>query len=429
VSKSRFNHDIKRGNGQAYLTLFEANDRNYYKNELLKACLRVDTLSTQDEPGRADYLFRMIELYNEVDFFESAIIARLKNPGVEYGLFFQLTDLLTLFGKAGYHKSHLHLWSLYHQMNESILMNRLPWRFGNEKFEQLAGCIEQIEGFSAIEKITDDYLKIRMSTTLRYFDLESFYFLASFRYGKSIVRKHLKQRGLDDQIWSTRIKSTQNERISGLSFQEYVEHPEQNNIGQIMRLAKLMSPAELDRLFLMVKTEPDYNRKLSLLKIFGYNTHPIDMQYVTDLLHQGNNETPNELYQVLSKRPSLLVYNYFKNGLCEPEYHLNILILMCISFNHDDEDFLIKAVKSIKDKYDLHQLYSYALLDLFDRDPKAPKALIEHYYHEGICSYCRLRLVKTMHRRKLLGANDIKVLLNDCNSETVEFARKIFIRY
>lgn len=173
VSKSKFNHDVKRGNGQAYLILLNAKDRENYKNELLKACLRCDTLNAQDEPGRADYLYRMIRLYPDPGYFEAKIIEKFNDPTMEYGLFGQLSDLLTFMAKEGSHKALDHMWALY-----DILIDRMKNDMSSPEIESnldhLAVDLDQILGFTAFEKIAQDYVDINMMLDLHDFDMSYF---------------------------------------------------------------------------------------------------------------------------------------------------------------------------------------------------------------------------------------------------------------
>lgn len=429
MSKSQFRHDVKRGNGQAYLTILNSTDREYYKNELLGACLRVDTLNTQDEPGRADYLYKMIKLFSDSHFYENAIIDKLKSPGTEYSLFFQLTDLLTLFGRDGHRNALEHLWALYHQMKETLLKSKVPWKHTNEKFDQLAICLDQIEGFTAFERITSDFLEIRKNTNLNYFDLIPFYFFASSKYGRSRVRNYLKERGLADQIETNNDKGKTPILEPEFSLKTFLDQTDQLTNLKLKLYAKKLSPEELDSIFEKIKVEPDPDKKLQLIRIFSFNNHPIDVQYLFDLLDQRTTDLSFQIYSILLSRPSSLVYNYSKSRLNDPNFFLEALTLMCASFDHDDESFLVKIVMDIKDKYDLHHVYSSALLELLERDPRAPKSLLFHYYQESTCSECRYKLVKIMGKRKLLTEREIKVLLHDCNEKTVNYALKISDRY
>lgn len=428
VSKSQFNHDVKRGNGQAYLILLNAKDRENYKNELLEACLRCDTLNAQDEPGRADYLYRMIRLYPDPSYFEAKIIEKLNDPTMEFGLFDQLSDLLTFMAKEGSHKALDHMWALY-----DILIDRMKNEKSSPEIESnldhLAVDLDQILGFTAFEKIAQDYVDINLMLDLHDFDMSYFFFMTSEKYGKSITQAYTDQFKPINETDNIHDQQRPRPEKAKMTLQDIIDQNDKLNHYQIRKYLETVTSKELDDLFELIKKEPDFNRRFRLLSFFSFTDHPIDIELVIGWLKDQKTPFPDRVYWVLLRRPCLAVYDYAKSKLSDRKHANTALILMCASFNHQEKDELIYRIKHIKNKFFLHDLFSWALLKLYERDTKAPEELMWYYLHESVCSHCRFSLVKIMGKRKLLSRDNLVELTFDCNQNTIDYAKSLLEAY
>ena len=95
--KRTFLDNIKRGLGKTYLELQSATNKEEYKETLLYACFTDCAFNFITDGSKGEYLYNLITLLNDKQYFKQQIISFLENNLPKRGLFAQLTDILACY--------------------------------------------------------------------------------------------------------------------------------------------------------------------------------------------------------------------------------------------------------------------------------------------------------------------------------------------
>lgn len=138
MSDKEFLHQLRRGIGSAIIELKQNENRERYKEIVLRCCLKDIGYDIQVEGTKGYYLYTAISaLGYEDEFLE--VITKAYMERLNYRLMQQFTDILLAYVQDGSSKAETALKSKYNQLKERLTKQKdFPYRYcEREQFEEL----------------------------------------------------------------------------------------------------------------------------------------------------------------------------------------------------------------------------------------------------------------------------------------------------
>lgn len=117
MDPAEFERLLHNGRGRAILYLRD-HDATPHREAILYACLHDTVFDAQVNGSNAEYLYEVISLTNEADFYRDALLQGLRSPEEAYD-FGHMCDLLRCFAQQGDQKARQALYDAFAQ-NEAI---------------------------------------------------------------------------------------------------------------------------------------------------------------------------------------------------------------------------------------------------------------------------------------------------------------------
>ena len=401
------------------------NEKEEIRQKLLNACLHHIAYNPQSEGSRAEWLFQLITLTNDTEFYRQNIIKALPNT-TDFWDVDQLYDLITIWAKQGDIEAKQIIYETFakQKFNESWL--------GGEQIIDLDGIagllyVAQIVGKRLLkddELWEDDWLISQ----------------ASERFGKETVIETLEKEALSDRNISAYLdavktyqtntannkkrRSKANRKILDLDTVlesiDTIRHYRAllNNFG------KYAEDKEIERVFQQLIKETRREHLIRYLWIFRWRKLPKLDKRLLELTRTDDVELQGVAIAAVAKNKddslrdlaiSLLQLTNSYNG------ELKLLIN-----NYQPGDF--KLIESIlNNSFDIHTKHNvcWDLIDIAKTQKKSELTTCSLWVYENTpCSSCREKILKILIDLKQVPKQILIECLNDCSPNIRDLARK-----
>ena len=110
MNKNSFKKYMKQGLGKCFLTLTIDKNINKYKDIVLWGCLNNLSYDNQCEGTRSDYVYNLLKIYNDEEYFVNPIIEKFNKVSyINDHLFSHLSELVRNFAMDGNEKAKIAL--------------------------------------------------------------------------------------------------------------------------------------------------------------------------------------------------------------------------------------------------------------------------------------------------------------------------------
>ena len=441
MTEKQFKHSLLRGLGSAIIMLEQCPDKNKYREIVLYACLHNTTFDMQIEGDRGMYLFRVIEMLDDMDLFERSIIVKFKNIRNDVWLFNQLTSLLVLFAQKGSEKATKALYEKYELLLQKIekMRNLKSRREEREMLEWLSVWLTSLNGFDAFKKIIFDYGRNIAKGKANFFSFDWFYANAQHEFGRKRIEKYLLKQANKSLEVKAFYEATQMfdnwkyEDVPKPTLEEVVQnaYKVQDGItylgrGTAMRFARDASEDDLKKLAEKAFSEPNLNIKAEILWAFRMTKYQFPDEILQELAQSENKNIKDTAFAIMCQKPSEKMHDLALSVISVGKDLENGIELLCENFGRVDEKLLFDAIKRVKVKNsrDWHGAYS-AVKTAFKKGRWKPRTDILRYIYENtLCSFCRFRIVELMNQHQVLTSQILEECLLDSNSDIRDFAKR-----
>ena len=341
--KRLFLNDIRRGLGKAYIELENSSDKNEYLDTLIFACTHDCSYDFIFEGPKSDYLYEMIELYEQNIKIEiiNTVIKSL-NINDKHSLIFQKLDLLVLYS-VEYKEL---IYKTFNDFYHSFISNTKKWTKEKlQSFEIIAIIMDRAFG----KKKTIEVLKFIVEKKLDKDYFELYFYKLSSRYKND---KFINEITKDNEIETkdrqkeytlNALLKTNNEAFLH-SFVLKVEDNEFNNV-----LNYLSSDQDLVNI-----------RKILLAYSQSYETYlyiknklPQDLCF--NLLNKFGESIEKEVYDVLKYYKSNEVLKLGLKLIEDKKYLYYGLVMLFTNYSEEYKEIIIDAYKKIDFSFDRYE--------------------------------------------------------------------------
>lgn len=405
MNVEQFEHAMQAGLGRCYLELKNNPEkREEFKNSILWGITQELAYDTQSDGTMEEYMYRLINLYDDKSIFLKTLIRELKeNDFYDTDWRFEhLIRLLSLFIKDNYPKALEALKDLYKKYFKKIDKSKREESIEAETDNNIYSliCLALYEYDKAyLSKIADDMGNLFNNTNLVWEDF--FWFFGDMEQISEKELNKLKKSALTDDE-KKYIDSFIN------SYKEFYEEETKlhENIEKNLK-QKDNFKEEVKDDSSNEDEEMPIEKLLEELKQVNYKAKKLS----EDLYKERTDPEAvnNSLKEVLNGGPSLYYISLLKNY---EKVDLNILI-----------NYLNKLDVSYTDLTDWHSIIYY-ISKADEKNLNLPKEILYLAYEKSLCRGCRYRILQQLYDRNLLPDDIQKECYYDGNIDIIEFAKE-----
>lgn len=445
MTKNEFSHAFKRGLGGALLHLININNREDYKPIVLWCCLHNTCYDTQSEGNRSKYLYDAIKLFQDKEYFETAIIDKFRMETIsDYWLFSQLSNLLYLFAANGCGTAKRALYEKYDFLLHKLAAMRKWQGDYSGASETVCEHLISLDGFEVFKKIiTEVGIRIVKAAMPHLFVMDRFYSEAKAKFGTKRVDSYLRKQACKSDGVALFFKEIHRfdlqvrEEQPAPNLQEYMCNfvkttpSKYKNGGYARRFAQIATQEDLLTIASAAILEDELEKKLNLLTVFKFTAFPLDEKYIFGLLENPDETIRDRAFMMLEQMVSPSIRDYSNKLLQDRVEVANALSVLCTNYQEQDEQLLFEIIKEmpITPDGEWHGCF-WAIEEVYGKRKFKPKTnILSYIYYNTLCSHCRCNVVKTMYRSKVLPPEILQECLYDSSEETRSFARRRIDRF
>lgn len=440
MNKAQFKHDFLRGLGSALVELRSNCNPIQFRDIVMYGCLHNTTYDMQCEGNRGWYLSQAAHLVEDKEAIESAVIQNFFHISDNYWLFNQYTSILYNFAMEGSEYARAALYQQYENMLKELSTrkrktNGLYRR--RDMFDLLCVWLTSLDGWSMFKRIVQDVSEILLPKDIDRFFSEWFYDNAKGKFGKARVENYLLKQSKKSQLVSVYYEKSKEwdnhiyEKSPVPTLEEYINTAFSKNVrrwGLSLRFSRNASREDLDKLAQVAIEETDPEIKVNLLWPFRRVKYPFPAGILLELSKSDDENLRDVAFDIMGKNPLSSYREYSISLIQQKKDVINAISLLARTFRPEDESLLLSIVKSLPITYDDGNWHA-AFMDIEDgikyMRGKLKTDILDYLYRNTLCGSCRERIVRLMHKKKVLTKAILQECRFDSNSDIRAFAKKI----
>ncbi len=440
MNKSQFKHDFLRGLGSALIELNSTCNPKQFREIVMYGCLHNTTYDMQCEGDRGWYLYQAAQLVEDKEAIESAVIHKFIRYKYGDWLFVQFTSILHYFAKEGSENARAALYRkydtiLYELSSKKRMSDRIYCQ--RDMYDDLCIWLTSLDGWNMFKRVVQDVSELLLPKDTDCFFSEWFYDNSKGKFSKVRVENYLLKQSKKSQfvrVYYEKSKEWDNhvyEKSPVPTLDEFINLAFSKNVrirGLALSFSKNASREDLDKLAQLATRETHPEIKVNLLRPFRRVKYPFPTSVLFELSKSDDENLRDVAFDIMEKNP-LPEYREFSLSLIDQKKDVvNAISLLARTFRPEDEPLLLGIVKSLPLTYDDGNWHA-AFMDVEDgikyMRGKPKTDILEYLYRNTLCGSCRERIVRLMHKKKVLTNAILEECRFDSNSDIRTFANKI----
>lgn len=442
MSIKTFKNLLNAGHGRCYTTLSQSEDKEKYRKVLLWGCLNVLSYDWQCEGTRAAYLYKLVSLFDDKDFFEKKTAQAYSSlSGRNMALFKQMTEFLCFFANNGNADAADALSKKYDLLYAKLLRKRNfeNYDYDRDNFEFLT--VRMLNDTPQLfEKLISDYGKLflqnRHYTMYDWFDY--FDFTLEKVIGKKRLHKEFKKREhlpewkcyaenhrkYADEAASIPRSRPEKKTYTAEELKKAIDENGGFRAGRVTR--RLADDFEKQKFAALLENEESPEKKANYL-FFLFENYPGDHKKLIEYSNSDFEPLARYAQTVLESSKSAVVYDYAAGRFAENPNDSFAICLMLMNYRKEDKARLLSALNGLEiDREGASGWHSvtFQILNCQKHGVKLPKEFYLFIYERSLCSCCRANAVKYMGRHRLLTPEIAEECKYDSNDEIAAYVRK-----
>ena len=444
MTKTKFKHDFLRGLGSSLIELQSCDNPGQFSEIVLYGCTHNTTYDMQCEGDRGWYLYQAAQLAGNKEAIEVAVVNKFFRIREDHWMFDQLTSILYHFAADGSQTARAALYQQY----EGILNELSPKKKKvikkefcvyprRDMFEWLCVWLTSLDGWSAFKRIVQDISEILLPQDEDGFFFEWFYSNSKGKFGEKRVDGYLqkqaerspfiiayyeKAKAWDNHVYQKTPEPTLDDVLAASNGEKF------HGRGTAMRFARTASESDIEKLMEIALQEPNELRKAELLWGLRKAKYPFSDNFIAELLKSENEDIRDTAFYIMEQAPSPKMREYALTLLQKGEETVNAISLLAKNLLPQDEQFFCEKVKSLPIKFskgDWHGAFMSAESGISGMKFRPKTDVLEYMHRETFCGSCRERIVRIMHKKRVLSEPVLQECLYDSNSDIRIFAERI----
>ena len=437
-----FKSCMQRGLGRCYIELKNCEDREKYKDTVLWGCLHEIAFDAQCEGTRAAFLYRLISLFPDRDFFSDRIAEKYRSvSGREPWLFQQLTELLSYFAEDGHPTAKDALAEKYAALYDRLLKKRSfnSYDYERDDFELLT-IVMLRSGEDTFPALISDYGGLFLKNP--HYELSCFEWFAdrlAETVGKKRLTAELKKHG-EDPAWKCfyesyrKLSDRKRERSENRTVISSAEELSETYDGdRMLAISKTISFArnadahEKKKLVDLIEKESSPEKKAGLLRAFWRENYPGDHEKLIEYAASECEALSAAAKEALLSCRSETVYRYARECLQNDRSDAAAIGILLLNYRKEDKKLLLSVLSELKiDRGSESGWHGVVMqiLEVYDRGVRLPREFFAFVYENSLCSCCRYHAVLFMGKRRWLSPQMIEECRYDSNDDIVAYVMK-----
>lgn len=415
MTKKDFKRYMCQGLGRCYIHLRDIDDKEKYKDIVLWGCLHSLSYDIQVEGTRAPYVYELTQLFDDDEYFITAIVEKIKKLSSRYH-YDQLSHLSNLLGRFAEKGSREALDALLKQREKYLnaLIGKRVFRgydYIRDYFEIISISIIPLVEISAL---LSDFGRLFVENSHYNADeFDWFCICLENHYGKSRLSSLLKS------------ESKENNLVSAFRDSYVKEIASKNKTVRRKR-----PPEDIEELADKLLAEPDLDEKAELLFCIGCkkNIPPRIHKDIIEYSKSGHYELSENAIYTLTNCQSDVVHD-FALSILDSDLKIHAIEMLLMNYRHEDDELLFSEILKYKidydDAYNWHSVTSKIVTAYFS-GVKLPRKYIMYVYNNTLCSYCRANAVESLSKRRMLTEDIVEECRYDSNDDIVEYVNRYY---
>ncbi len=439
--REEFKHYMLAGHGRA-AKLLEGNEE-CFRDIVLYGCLNDISYDLQCEGSRGLFLYNLVNLYEDVDYFLNPAIEKfLSDETVYWHIVYQLCDFIENFAVDGIQSAKDAMEEKYTRLYGQLLSARKGMKGLNvrESYIYLAITIIQRGDFEQALRVFGDmgaYFLKRSRTSdmdLKCF-FEWFWICAQDVYGKEFLQNQLDEKSKSSKelarfkrVMFTEEPEEEKPKEPIPTAEKIIELAENENAGarEYVRF-RLAEESEQIKLANAVLNEADPQKKADLLSVFTswINPFPLSPEPIVEYAKSDNEKLRDKALIALTHLKGDCVHDFALELLNKQFADSTALVILLHNYRDEDKAFLLDCLEKLPIDQDDTSGWHDVVSKILDSDSGAPDEAILFVYEKSRCSFCREYAFDEMMKRNLLTKEILSECLWDCKSYIREEAEKL----
>lgn len=423
--KLLFVDNLQKGLGRTF-NYINRNEKEEIKHDLLNACLHHLAYDPQSEGSRADWLFELITLTDDIEFYRQNIFQALPNT-TDFWDVEQLYDLIAIWANKGSNKARQIIYETFakQEFNES-------WLGGKH--------IIAIDGISGLLYVAE-IVGMRLLKDDELWEDDYLISEASERLGRKIVIETLEKESLSNpniKAYLDAVKTNQN----NLTVSKKQRSKTKRNIIELdtvlerietvrhyrallMKFGKYAEQTEIDRVFERLLKETRREQLTRYLWIFRTRKLPRLDNRILELAKTNDEELQSSAIAVLANNQDDSIRNLAIELLQKQTTPYNKVLELLIN-NYQPGDFkIIESILNTSSDNDFKHALCWELIEIANTQKTSELTACSLWvYENNPCSNCRKRILENLIELKQVPKPILTECLKDCSLDTQALAKK-----
>jgi hypothetical protein len=385
-----FQHLLELGLGRAILYLRD-HDARPYRDVILHACLHNLAYDKQCEGNRAEYLFDIIQLTGESEFYRERILTGLATLSDDWDS--QLYDLARLFAQHGDAHARQVMYDTFAKSSGE------DFYYGHTLIE-----LDGLEGYLFVANCIGDQAVISEDLWI----YRNLHHTAEEQCGEDEARHALERASaensrIQDYLDGLHKGKAQKDHwpprpnIAGWGYEQLKENWSRGPLP-LTQWGKEANNEDLRKVAKDLLAETDEKQIQRLLKIFQKRCFPLEHQRLIEFVSSSDRFIPVKAIIALSHiaHPEIRALAF---RLMEPdsEYQGRAVKLLVNNFQESDCDLIEAFIVKLQDVHDLHSV-GFDILDFYEAhpNPESESRVMVTLYEKDPCTLCRERNIQRL---------------------------------
>lgn len=448
MTEREFKRRISQGHGSAVIGLRTCADREKYRPAVMRACLSNPVWDTQSEGTRGKYLYEMIRLLGDSDFFLEPICQKFLATRKSYDWSdSHYIDLLTNFAQDGHERARICLWQKYRELYARLLIKRRLRGFldhDREIWEHTAIALLQCGGKGSFWDMAEDLGTLLIKNSrYTWWDFEWF-LICCKAYLTKKDRKEWERKQQDEPwrhafltafdtankpVCDSRKESNETWKAVDVYSKIQIQEGQTISVREMRNFGKYGSKEEQQRTVAQIVREKEDDTRAGLLSVFRDVPFPGEHELLISYAMSPNVALREAAWDCLIPCGSEKVRQFALERLTCRENTGEAIRLLIRNYRRQDKEVLLNALAHLtvnrQEESGWHQVV-FEILDAHEHGIRLPADLLWYVYENSLCSCCRYRAVRQLGRRHLLTDAVKNECRHDGNADIASYMRRYY---
>ncbi len=397
--KRNFINNVKRGLGSAFIELSNAINKEEYKESLVYCITHDCTYDFIYEGSKGDYIYRLINLYEEKSYFIDLVKKTLLTIKSYSNLHEQLLDILM----EDYYNGNKDIKKFFEDYYSHFITNGRWTKNKINSFNYLSIKMSQLFGIRKVKDIVTDWKKLNINISDHWF-------------GYHVSEKYKKYNLVNIE------SNIETNNKYNHTFEEFVELIKIKDNVYCFGCFSIEEEHKKCMDYLIESNEQDIIKKILVNYQTEYIKRAIVIEVLFSLIDKFDESINEEVYKTLAYYKDERVVSLALE-LDKTKYYKIAIHMLMTNYKKEYKDIIISLYKKVKFSFNSYESLTSDVIDfMMNKKKDMPDEILYITYYNDYCAFNREYIVKCMNKRKLLTDSIKEELHYDSDYEIRRYA-------